>query len=160
MRLPGGNGVGGDRFLGCRPCWDITHAFTGSKEPLVMCMQGRRVVMQVESDNTKGLRYTARFYNLQRDVLAKKKIMFEANRDSNPEVRINDRPLTNEFPSSAAFDGLLTFTYPETDRCRRHAHDLSLHDQGLGHRRVAGTQHHRQAHCGDGYARPQGAGCG
>ena len=96
------------------PAGRITHTFSGSKEPLVMCMQGRRVVMQVESDNTKGLRYTARFYNLQRDVLAKKKIVFEANRDSNPEVRINDQPLTSEFPSSAAFDGLLTFTYPET----------------------------------------------
>ena len=91
----------------------IAHAFSG-KGPLVMCMQGRKVVMQVQSDSAKGLSYTARFYNLQRDVLKKKKIMFEAGRSSNPEVRVNDQPLKNEFPSSATFDGLLTFTYPET----------------------------------------------
>jgi hypothetical protein len=29
----------------------ITHT-CGGKEPLVMCMQGRKVVMQVESDST------------------------------------------------------------------------------------------------------------
>ena len=91
----------------------ITHAFSG-KGPLVMCMQGRKVVMQVESDSTKGLRYTARFYNLQEDVLKKKKIMLEAGRGLNPEVRVNNQPLNSEFPSSAAFDGLLTFSYPET----------------------------------------------
>ena len=91
----------------------ITHA-CGGKEPLVMCMQGRKVVMQVQSDSTTGLSYTARFYNLQQDILAKKKIMFEAGRESNPEVRVNGRPLNSEFPSSATFDGLLTFTYPET----------------------------------------------
>jgi hypothetical protein len=91
----------------------ITHTFSG-KGPLVMCMQGRKVVMQVQSDSTKGLSYTARFYNLQRDVLKKKKIMFEAGRGSNPEVQVNNQPLNSEFPSSATFDGLLTFTYPET----------------------------------------------
>jgi len=90
----------------------ITHA-CGGKEPLVMCMQGRKVVMQVQSDSTTGLRYTARFYNLRRDVLKKKQITFEAGRASNPEVRVNGQPLKNEFPSSATFDGLLTFTYPE-----------------------------------------------
>jgi hypothetical protein len=92
----------------------ITHTFRG-EGPLVMCMQGRKVVMQVQCDSTKGLSYTARFYNLQRDVLKKKKIMFEAGRESNPQVEVNHQPLKNKFPSSATFDGLLTFTYPETE---------------------------------------------
>ena len=91
----------------------ITHDCAG-KEPLVMCMQGRKVVMQVQSDSTNGFSYTARFFNLQQDVLKTKKILFEAGRESNPEVRVNDQPLKNEFPASATFDGLLTLTYPET----------------------------------------------
>jgi hypothetical protein len=91
----------------------ITHTFSG-KEPLVMCMQGRKVVMQVQSDSTKGLSYTARFYHLQGDVLKRKTILFEAGRESNPQVKVNNQPLNSEFPSSATFDGQLTFTYPET----------------------------------------------
>jgi hypothetical protein len=45
----------------------ITHACTGA-EPLVMCLQGRKVVMQVQSDHTNGFSYTARFFDLLRDV--------------------------------------------------------------------------------------------
>jgi hypothetical protein len=85
----------------------------GGKEPLVMCMQGRKVVMQVQSDGTNGFSYKARFFNVQRDAQNKKRIMFAAGRDSNPEVRVNDQLLKSEFPSVATFDGLLTLTYPE-----------------------------------------------
>ena len=49
----------------------ITHAGTGT-EPLVICLQGRKVVMQVQSDRTNGFSYTARFFNLQKEVEKKK----------------------------------------------------------------------------------------
>jgi hypothetical protein len=88
----------------------ITHACTGT-EPLVMCLQGRKVVMQVQSDRTNGFSYTARFFNLLKDV-EKKKALFVAGGESSPEVRVNDQPLKNDFPSSVTFDGLLTLTYP------------------------------------------------
>ena len=88
----------------------ITHTCTGA-EPLVMCLQGRKVVMQVRSDHTNGFSYTARFFNLLTDV-EKKKVLFQAGRESSPEVRVNDQPLKSEFPSSVTFDGLLTLTYP------------------------------------------------
>jgi hypothetical protein len=91
----------------------ITHACTGT-EPLVMCLQGRKVVMQVRSDTTNGFSYTARFFNLLSDV-EKKKVVFVAARESQPEVRVNDRPLKSEFPSSVTFDGLLTLTYPASE---------------------------------------------
>ena len=74
----------------------ITHACKGT-EPLVMCLQGRKVVMQVQSDRTNGFSYTARFFNLLRDV-EKKKALFVAGRESRPEVRVNDQPLKSEFP--------------------------------------------------------------
>ena len=89
----------------------ISHA-CGGKEPLVLCMQGRKVVMQVQSDCTNGFSYTARFFNLQKEV-EKKQALFVAGRESTPEVRVNDQPWKSEFPSSVAFDGLLTLTYPE-----------------------------------------------
>ena len=89
----------------------ITHA-CGGKEPLVLCMQGRKVVMQVQSDRTNGFSYTARFFNLQKEV-EKKQALFVAGRESTPEVRVNDQPWKSEFPSSVTFDGMLTLTYPE-----------------------------------------------
>ena len=88
----------------------ITHACTGT-EPLVMCLQGRKVVMQVQSDRTNGFSYTARFFNLLTDV-EQKKVLFEGGRESSPEVRVNDQPWKSELPSSVTFDGLLTLTYP------------------------------------------------
>jgi hypothetical protein len=91
----------------------ITHACTGT-EPLVMCLQGRKVVMQVQSDTTNGFSYTARFFNLLREV-EKKKVVFVAGRESRPDVRVNDQPLKSEFPSSVTFDGLLTITYPASE---------------------------------------------
>ena len=88
----------------------ITHACTGT-EPLVICLQGRKVVMQVQSDRTNGFSYTARFFNLLKEV-EKKKALFVAGREASPEVRVNDQPWKSEFPSSVTFDGLLTLTYP------------------------------------------------
>ena len=88
----------------------ITHTGTGT-EPLVICLQGRKVVMQVQSDRTNGFSYTARFFNLRKEV-EKKKALFVAGREASPEVRVNDQPLKSEFPSSVTFDGLLTLTYP------------------------------------------------
>ena len=91
----------------------ITHACTGT-EPLVICLQGRKVVMQVQSDRTNGFSYTARFFNVLRDV-EKEKVLFVAGRESSPEVRVNDQPLKSEFPSAVTFDGLLTLTYPAAE---------------------------------------------
>lgn len=88
----------------------ITHDCTGT-EPLVMCLQGRKVVMQVQSDQTNGFSYTARFFNPLKEV-EKKKALFVAGHESSPEVRVNDQPWKSEFPSSVTFDGLLTLTYP------------------------------------------------
>ena len=90
----------------------ITHACTGT-EPLVMCLKGRKVVMQVQSDRTNGFSYTARFFNLLKEI-EKKQALFVAGREATPEVRVNDQPWKSEFPSSVTVDGLLTLTYPAT----------------------------------------------
>lgn len=91
----------------------ITHT-GGGEEPLVMCLQGRKVVMQCQADRTNGFFYTARFYNVQPDVLKKTKLLFEAGREANPDVQVAGQPLKNVFPTSISFDGLLTVIYPAT----------------------------------------------
>lgn len=89
----------------------VAHDCSG-KEPLVLCMQGRQVVMQVQVDRVTGCSYQACFYLVRREVPNNKKLLFEAGRETNPELRVNDQALKCEFPASAAFDGLLTLTYP------------------------------------------------
>lgn len=93
----------------------ITHE-CGGKDPLVLCMQGRKVVVQVQVDPDKGFSYKACFYNVRQDVAPnKKKLLFEAGHETQPEVRINDEPLKCGLPSSATFDGLLALTYPVSE---------------------------------------------
>ena len=104
--------VPGDFWVRDQPC-RITHTCTGT-EPLVMCLQGRKVVMQVRSDATNGFSYTARFFNVLGEV-EKKKALFVAGGESSPEVRVNDQPLKSAFPSSVTFDGMLTLTYPASE---------------------------------------------
>ncbi len=88
----------------------ITHAWTAD-ESLVMCMQGRAVVMQVHLSTGKGLSYTVRFFNVKKDDF--KRIMYRVGRNVKPKVQVNGQPLELESPTTATFDGMLTFTYPE-----------------------------------------------
>ncbi len=105
--------LGAEDFWVPDPAGRITHT-CACKEPLVLCMQGRKVVMQVQADSSTGFSYTARFYNVQPDLLKKKKVLFQAGREAHPVVRVNGQPLTIGIPAAATFDGLLTLTYPAT----------------------------------------------
>lgn len=91
----------------------ISHDCTEA-QPLVICLQGRKVVMQVTAGGATGLCYTARFYNVQQkqDLPLLKKIQFCVGADTSPELRINDRILKIGIPATATFDGRLVFTYP------------------------------------------------
>ncbi len=89
----------------------ITHTWTGD-ESLVMCMQGRAVVMQVQLSTDKNLNYTVRFFNVKKDDF--RRIMYQVGRELNPKVQVNGQALAFESPTTATFDGMLTFTYPES----------------------------------------------
>ena len=88
----------------------ISHTWSGD-ETLVMCLQGRAVVMQVRLSTASDLSYTFRFFNVKEDYF--KKLMYQAGRDLNPPLQINGQPFQWNSPDKAAFDGMLTFTYPE-----------------------------------------------
>ena len=83
----------------------ITHTWTAD-ESLVMCMQGRKVVMQVQASTDKGVNYTVRFFHVKEDYF--KRVMYQVGRDRNPTVQINGQPLTFGSPTTATFDGMLT----------------------------------------------------
>jgi hypothetical protein len=85
------------------------------REAVVLCMQGRKVVMQVQVDRAVGLSYKARFFNVDPDLTKKGRVMAEVGGDSNPALQVNGRLLRCDFPSSVAFDGMLTLVYPESE---------------------------------------------
>jgi len=88
----------------------ITHTWTAD-ESLVMCMQGRAVVMQVQLSNEENLNYMIRFFDVKKDYF--NRIPCTVGPDQNPALQINGEPLTFKSPTTATFDGMLTFTYPE-----------------------------------------------
>lgn len=89
---------------------------TGSDgEPVVLCMQGRKVVMQVRVDRATGFSYQARFFNVDPDLTKQGRVTAEVGADSNPALQVNGRPLRCEVPSAVAFDGRLTLVYPASE---------------------------------------------
>jgi hypothetical protein len=92
----------------------IVHVVT-TNEPMVLCMQGRKVVMQVQVDQKIGLSYKARFFNVDPDLTKKGKVMVEVGAESNAVFQVNGRPLRCDLPSTVAFNGMLTVVYPESE---------------------------------------------
>jgi hypothetical protein len=88
----------------------ISHTWTGD-ESLVMCMQGRMVVMEVRVSADRGLSYTIRFFNVTQDDFNRTR--YQVGRDLNATIQIDGQPLNIGSPTKATFDGMLTFGYPE-----------------------------------------------
>ena len=91
----------------------IRHTGTG-KEPLVMCMQGRKVVMQVQVDRATGFSYKARFFNVQPDRADNKKIMFEGGQRVESLRCGSTATVVERIPVGGHLRRLLTLTYPES----------------------------------------------
>ena len=87
----------------------------GDKEPVVLCMQGHKVVMQVRVDRAAGLSYQARFFHVDPDLTKKGRVIAEVGAESNPALQVNGRPLRCDMPSTVAFDGMLTVVYPASE---------------------------------------------
>jgi hypothetical protein len=90
----------------------ITHHFSNEGPPVVMCMQGRKVVMQVEVDPAKGFSHKTRFFNVPAGRVDKGKAIFDGGSDLIPGILIDGKPMKTVLPVTARFDGMLTLTYP------------------------------------------------
>lgn len=89
----------------------LTHDCT-MKPPLVLCMQGLKVVMQTQAGGGTPLSYTARYFNVEREPAPKKRFQFQGGEASCPEIQVNGQPCRLGLPLAAKFDGRLTLTYP------------------------------------------------
>ena len=113
-RLPGEETQPTDFWVPDKDGRRITHTGDGT-EPLVMCMQGRKVVMQVLLDKASGFSYQARFFNMVPDDNGKQKILVKTDHQENPMLRINERFMEYGFPATVTFDGMLTLNYPASE---------------------------------------------
>lgn len=91
----------------------ITHHFKGAEAPVILCMQGRKVVMEVRADEARGLIHKTRFFNVPEGRVDKKQAIFDVGGHLVPEILIDGKPLKAALPAKAGFDGMLTLVYPE-----------------------------------------------
>jgi hypothetical protein len=91
----------------------ISHRFKGAEAPMVLCMQGRKVVMEVHAEEASGLIHKTRFFNVPEGRTDKQQVVFDADDGQTPEILIDGRPLELKAPETARFDGMLTLTYPD-----------------------------------------------
>lgn len=89
----------------------ITHGFKDGGPPVVLCMQGRKVVMEVRVDPAGGLRHKTRFFNVPPGRVDKRQLVFEAGKDPAPAILIDGVAVKMPPPASARFDGMLTVSY-------------------------------------------------
>lgn len=92
----------------------IVHQLSG-ETPVVMCLQGRKVVMQVRIDQAQGFTYLSRFFEVSPGRIDKTRIEFDANRQRIPDIRIDGGTFDPGAPEKVGFDGRLILTYPEKD---------------------------------------------
>ena len=62
----------------------VTHK-PGGGQAVVLCMQGRKVVMEVHADETRGLTHKTRFFNVPDRGTDKRQVVFDADRGRIPE---------------------------------------------------------------------------
>jgi len=92
----------------------ISHRFKGASAPMVLCMLGRKVVMEVRADEAGGLIHKTRFFNVPEGRMDKSQAIFDEGSDLLPEILIDGKPFKADLPEKARFDGMLTLGYPES----------------------------------------------
>jgi hypothetical protein len=89
----------------------IVHGVTNGA-PTVLCMQGRKVVMETHVDSKTGLVYKARFFHVDPDLTKKGMVIAKVGLGEMPVVQANGKPLSFGVPTTVTFNGFLTVEYP------------------------------------------------
>ena len=103
--------VGGDFWMR-ESDGGISYDLKNAALPVVLCMQGRKVVMQVQVDAAKGVLSKTRFFNVPEGRVDKAQAIFEEDRDLVPSILIDGQSMKPARPAKVGFDGMLTLTYP------------------------------------------------
>ena len=90
----------------------IVHQVASDEPPMVLCMQGRKVVIETKADATNGFSYRTRFFEVPAGRIDRTKVEYQAAADRIPEIRVADEPLRIAPPTEVGFDGMLAVTHP------------------------------------------------
>lgn len=80
--------------------------------PMVLCMQGRKVVIETKADAADGFSYRARFFEIPAGRVDKTKVEYKADAGRIPEIRINGEAFRAAAPTEVSFDGMLNLVHP------------------------------------------------
>ena len=105
-------GQGGDYWTYEPSRQGIVHQVATNSQPAVICMQGRKVVMETHVDSRTGLVYKARFFHVDPDLTKKGLVIAKVGLSELPVVQANGKPHTFGVPTAVTFNGLLTVEYP------------------------------------------------
>jgi len=105
-------GQGGDYWRYEPSRGGIVHTITTNCQPTVICMQGRKVVMETHVDSKTGLVYKARFFHVDPDLTKKGMVIATVGPGELPVLQVNGTPLTFGVPTNVTFNGMLTVEYP------------------------------------------------
>ena len=90
----------------------IVHRPAQGEPPVIVCMQGRKGVLETRTDATGGFSYLARFFEVPAGRTDKTRVEYPAAADRIPAIRIDGSNFHALPPEEVAFDGMLTVTHP------------------------------------------------
>jgi hypothetical protein len=108
-------GQGGDYWTYDSSRGGIVHTVATNSQPTVICMQGRKVVMETHVDSKTGLVYKARFFHVDPDLTKKGMVIATVGLPELPDVQVNGKPLAFGAPTAVTFNGILAVEYPVSE---------------------------------------------
>lgn len=90
----------------------IIHRPAPGEPPMILCMQGRKVVIETKSDSSNGFSYRSRFFEIPAGRIDEIRVEYQAGTDRIPEIRIDGTAFRASPPGEVGFDGMLTLVHP------------------------------------------------
>lgn len=90
----------------------IVHRPASGEAPMVVCMQGRKVVIETTADSAAGFSYRSRFFEIPAGRIDKTRVEYQAGADRIPVIHVDGAILSTAPPAEVGFDGMLTVVHP------------------------------------------------
>jgi hypothetical protein len=90
----------------------IVHRIVPDEPTMVLCMQGRKVVIETKADATNGFSYRARFFEIPAGRIDRTKVEYQAPADRVPAILIDGTTFQIQPPTEVGFDGMLAVFHP------------------------------------------------
>ncbi|HSP42458.1 MAG TPA: hypothetical protein VLO11_06290, partial [Luteolibacter sp.] len=90
----------------------IVHRPAPGEPPAVVCMQGRKVVIETKVDAENGFSHLARFFEIPAGRVDKTRVEHAADAGRIPAIRIDGEPYRALPPTEVGFNGMLDIVHP------------------------------------------------